>query len=219
MKTIKKISFLILAVPFLFVSCRKEEDKGNTGNLNGTSMVTVKMIDDDSNTEKNALAGRSFYDAVNVDIVQVSLHYSDSVGAAGWTDLETIAGIYDLTDLSNIAVVLVSGSALPAGEAGQMRLLLGENNSVMLDSVLFSLQTPSAQQTGLKINLDFTIRPGYLYEIYLAFDANASIVAQGNGNFLLKPVIRVDYILEIEPGGETNPVIGETAFFELHSLE
>jgi hypothetical protein len=52
------------------------------------------------------------------------------------------------------------------------------------------LETPSAQQSGLKLNIHQTITSGILYTITLDFDAAKSIVTTGNNKYILKPVIR-----------------------------
>jgi hypothetical protein len=72
----------------------------------------------------------------------------------------------------------------------ELRLILGPGNSVMKDSVLYDLDTPSAQQSGLKIKIDKSL--GLAFDsLTVDFDAEKSIVETGNGKFILKPVIRV----------------------------
>ncbi|MNJ81020.1 hypothetical protein D3C77_796330 [compost metagenome] len=61
----------------------------------------------------------------------------------------------------------------------------------MVDSTYYPLATPSAQQSGLKINLKSDFAPNQVYEVLLDFDAENSIVTQGNGSYSLKPVIKV----------------------------
>jgi hypothetical protein len=60
----------------------------------------------------------------------------------------------------------------------------------MIDSQMIKLTTPSAQQSGLKINIHQDINEGVLYKMLLDFDAARSIVETGNGKYMLKPVIR-----------------------------
>ena len=79
---------------------------------------------------------------------------------------------------------------MPSGELSQVRLILGSNNSVVVDGTPHPLATPSAMQSGLKLNVHSTLQPGVLYELLLDFDANQSIVVTGNGEYQLKPVIR-----------------------------
>lgn len=65
-----------------------------------------------------------------------------------------------------------------------------DDNSVMVDSVIHPLQTPSAQQSGLKIKIDKDLDLD-INTLTLDFDAEKSIVETGNGGYILKPVIKV----------------------------
>jgi hypothetical protein len=59
------------------------------------------------------------------------------------------------------------------------------------DGQIEVLRTPSAQQSGLKLQINETFEPGVAYTILLDFDASRSVVKAGNsGNYNLKPVIR-----------------------------
>jgi len=48
---------------------------------------------------------------------------------------------------------------IPSGMLSQIRLILGENNSVMVDSIVYDIKTPSAQESGLKLNVHQDITP------------------------------------------------------------
>lgn len=98
----------------------------------------------------------------------------------------------DLLDLRNGDFVYMGEPfALPAGDISQIRLVLEESgNAVVVDGVETPLKTPSAQQSGLKIKFHHTLEAGHIYKIWLDFDAARSVVARGNGQYNLKPVIR-----------------------------
>lgn len=149
--------------------CDKKEE--------GASRLTVKMIDAPGD-----------YQQVNVEVLQVKVNHE----TAGWIDLPTVAGVYDLLTLQNdVSVTLVDVGNLPAGKINQLRLVLGSNNTIMVDSLVYPLSTPSAQMSGLKINLNHQFFPNQLYQLVLDFEAGTSIVEQGNGEYSLKPVIKV----------------------------
>lgn len=196
----------------------KDKDTQEPTEIYGSSNLIVKMTD-----------APVLYDSVNVEVLQVAVHYCtpagdttltnvadsemtqpmadfkdgdddecDSTQFSGWIDLETAAGMYNLLDLqNNVTAVLVNSDTIPAGHITQMRLILGENNYLVVDSVSYDMTTPSAQQSGLKINLNATFEEGSTYEIILDFDAEQSIVVTGNGKYILKPVIKVVSITEI----------------------
>lgn len=180
LRTLTVIAFLTSL--FVWVGCEKEE---------GTSQLTVKMTD-----------APAEYDSVLVDIQSVEVHYEDGEGPdgeEGWVTLATNAGIYNLLDLQNaVTVVLSDGVVIPSGKISQIRFVLGSNNSVVLPGgASFQLATPSAQQSGLKVNVHHELEPDHVYEITLDFDASQSIVVQGTGDYSLKPVITVHEIVEI----------------------
>jgi hypothetical protein len=92
--------------------------------------------------------------------------------------------------LTNGTKVLIATGTLETANVEQIRLILGPNNSVVVDNVSYPLSTPSAEQSGLKLQVHQTLQNGILYNVLLDFDANQSIVLQGNGTYQLKPVIR-----------------------------
>lgn len=128
------------------------------------------------------------YDKVEVDVQKLELGVADG----NWTTLNLAkAGIYNLLDLNNGADVMLGQTTLPAGTVSQLRLILGTENYVTVDGVRYKLETPSAQQSGLKLNWNETLEADGAYEIWLDFDADKSVVKTGNGTYQLKPVIRI----------------------------
>lgn len=181
MKT--KINLTLLATLLLAATaCNKE-------NMNKGAM-TVKMTD-----------APGLYAQVNVDIHSVEVHYSDSSDSTSgsWVSLATNAGVYDLLQLqNNITAVLADSVELPVGKINQMRLILGTDNTVMLlDSSIVDLNLSSQMNTGLKFNLNTTIEPDKTVEVLIDFDAEKSIVVQGNGEIRLKPVIKVKSVNQL----------------------
>jgi hypothetical protein len=126
------------------------------------------------------------YQQVNIDVVAVHIILNDSL-----IELNTNRGIYNLLEFVNGRDTLLVDDELPSGFISQVRLVLGENNSIMVDSVLNNLKTPSAQQSGLKLNLHEEFFEGESYAYVIDFDASKSVVKTGNDKYILKPVIRV----------------------------
>lgn len=126
------------------------------------------------------------YDEVNIDLQAVEV-----IGSDGKTiTLNTTAGIYNLLELSNGISTQIAVSTLGDVKASQIRLLLGTNNTVKLNGISYPLATPSADQSGLKINVTQTLLENVDNEILIDFDANSSIVETGAGAYKLKPVLR-----------------------------
>ena len=143
------------------------------------------------------------YDAVNVTVRQVRVHQSANAGEndAGWTDITlNPARKINLLNLTNGTLTELGETPLAAGHYTQLRLVLDPNsgtaftNSVILSAdptKEFSLDTPSAVQSGIKLNSEFDVAAGQRADVLLDFDACKSIVTKGNGKYALKPVVKV----------------------------
>lgn len=95
----------------------------------------------------------------------------------------------------------------------EIRLHLADSGHMLVkdDGQICELRTPSGQQSGLKIKLPegFQMEASHSYELEVVFDLEHSIVHQGNGGCLLKPVLRaVLRVVEVQPPtdpGTTDP--------------
>ena len=168
----------------IFVSC-EEDDNADNPNNNGKATVRFNLTDAPAD-----------YDAVLIEILEVRVHVGDEDDPAddgpGWVVLDDIhPGIYDLLKLRNGIDTVLAEDEIPAGKLSQIRLILGDDNSVVVNGVPKELKTPSAQQSGLKLKVNYELEPGLYYEFWLDFDASRSVVEKGNGGYNLKPVIRV----------------------------
>src|SRR5690606_21670646 len=86
---------------------------------------------------------------------------------------------------------VLTSSAYRTGKINQIRLVLGENNSVVIDGDSLELTTPSAQQSGLKLLHNATLTAGITYAILLDFDAAKSVVKTGSERSIHRRVIKV----------------------------
>ena len=126
------------------------------------------------------------YSAVNIDLKAVEI-----TGSGGKTVMLNVdSGILNLLNYSNGLDTLIATATLDVATVEQIRLILGTNNTVVVDNVSYPLSTPSAEQSGLKLQVHQTLKAGVQNSILLDFDANKSIVSTGNGTYKLKPVIR-----------------------------
>ncbi|SDB60187.1 protein of unknown function [Flavobacteriaceae bacterium MAR_2010_188] len=186
MKILKSLSLTMMLVVGLSMTSCSDDDSGSK---DGTSSISVKLVDAPGD-----------YDEVLINVVDVMVKYSDDdtdmtdgSDDDGWISLEAInTGEVNLLDLTGgIDRLLVDDYELPSGNLEEIRLVLGDNNKVVIDGVVRPLMTPSAQQSGLKIKVDEMLEPNYSYTFILDFDVDKSIVMAGNsGNINLKPVIR-----------------------------
>lgn len=166
----------------------------------------------------------SCHEHVWVTVRGIGVHASGSAGMddAGWRDLALATPKrVDLRTLTNGVLEELGSMPLPAGRYSQLRLVLAENagsqdppaNAVQVAAggPVIALQTPSGQQSGLKLQVHFTVEANRLVDLVLDFDACRSVVQAGqSGRYLLKPVVRVSpkfvagiegYVATTAPGG------------------
>ena len=119
---------LLLTTLFFGVACQNDEDKGR---------IVIRLTDSPGD-----------YDKVNVDIQDIQVNDNN-----GWKSLPNVnKGIYNLLDLTDGRETVLT-SAEYSGKINQIRLILGEDNSVEIDGYSHPMETPSAQQSGLKLLL------------------------------------------------------------------
>lgn len=195
MKILSKILFFaILAIVF---ACNKNDNSSNN------PVFTVKLTD-----------APSGYDAVNVEIL-----YMEANLGAGWVQFQVEnPGIYNLQEFSNGNTLLLLGNT-PVAPClmTELRLILGTNNTVVVDGISYELKTPSGQTSGYKIKMDpQTMEPGGMYRLVIDFDVTVSVHQTGNGKYMLKPVVRG--YLETAVGGIAGTIIPPAGAYYVEAL-
>lgn len=190
----KNFSALLVALCLLgMAACNKDQE------TIGKATLQVRLTDAPGD-----------YEAVYIDLQGIEINPSEtSDETAGWVRLKnTQAGVYDLLKLTNGLDTLLASEVIPAGKIEQIRLILGNKNSVKVNGTTYTLKTPSSQQSGLKLKVNTTLQEGIIYTMLLDFDAAKSVVQTGSsGNYNLKPVIRT--IVEAKSGaikGSVTPI-------------
>lgn len=129
------------------------------------------------------------YEEVNIDLQGVII-YGKTKNESDSIELGTNAGIYNLLDFQNGLDTLIASAMLTVDTVKQVKLLLGENNSVKVDGEIFPLTIPGNAKNGLRIKLCIPLTDLTEYVLNIDFDAKKSVIETGNG-FKLKPVIKV----------------------------
>jgi hypothetical protein len=170
MKTVKNFFIAILAgLPILMtVSCNKDSAE--------TAYMKFHLTDAPED-----------YEAVYIDIRGIEIHTQ----AEGWVVLNSDLGVVNLLEYTNGNTTFLADGEVATGRISQIRLILGSENSIVADGQAYPLQTPSALQSGLKLNIHTTIEPNQTYEWTIDFDAAQSVVVSGTGSYILKPVLRL----------------------------
>lgn len=174
----KKFMFLLFIATAVLIGCDDDDDGGATGTL------SVRLTDAPGD-----------YEAVLVDLQGLRINASsDSTAENGWQDLTLdTMGQIDLLMFTDGNSILLTEEELPEGRINQMRMILGENNEIIVDGETHPLETPSAQQSGLKLKINADIEAGETFNMTLDFDAEKSVIEKGNGTYSLKPTITVIY--------------------------
>ncbi len=185
----KLIGLCVLGV-LIVIGCSKEEPGGT---IAGKATLSMALTDAPGD-----------YEQVNVDVQSIRVHISgaeldsteaDSLsdGDSGWLEMPITPQIYNLIELQDSSALLFDQLEVSEGRISQIRLVLGDSNTVKLegDSVLYDLKVPSGMQSGLKLNFQQTLVADSTYNILIDFDAEKSVNQQGNGQYQMKPVIKV----------------------------
>lgn len=162
------VIFSLLMMVFAIGSCKKDDSSTSY-------KYSVRLTD-----------APGPYSSVFVDIQGVEITGSNGKAVA----LNVNAGVYDLIKFSSGVDTLLATGSIDVAKVQQIRLILGPNNSVVVNNVSYPLSTPSAEQSGLKLQVHQELQAGVDYVVLLDFDANQSIVETGSGTYKLKPVIR-----------------------------
>lgn len=191
---------LALIISLGFSSCN-DDDKENE-----TARVQLKLVDAPGD-----------YEEVNIEIIDMQYNSSDDEN--GWQSFTPQSGYpiqVDLTELIAGNDLLLTDEIMPSGMLKQVRLVLSDNNTLLIEGepTAVPLDTPSAEQSGLKLKLDTELEAGFSYTFILDWDVQKSIVKAGNSDkYILKPVIRVN--AEVNSGSISGKVIGDLLDDEL----
>ncbi len=124
-----------------------------------------------------------------------------------WIVVDIEPQVYDILQLQNGAEALLAETEIQAGELEEIRVILGDNNKIVIDGDTLDLKVPSGSSSGLKIKVDAEIEAGEFYDVVIDFVASKSIVKKGNGKYILKPVIKVKLVHDEDPYGSISGLI------------
>ncbi len=165
------------------------------GEKSGPAQLVVTLVDSPAD-----------YKAVNIDLQKISLK-TTGTEEEGWIHLEDFKpDVYNLLNFTGGNELTLANKEVSPGNISQIRLILGQNNTLRRGDYTSKLLVPSGSSSGIKINVDYDISPGTTHYLKLDFDAARSVVRLGNtGQYILKPVIRL--IAESSTGGVSGKVI------------
>lgn len=195
---------LATTVLVVYTSCKKEVNSSRDI-PKGQQQVSIKLSDNPVN-----------FNAVFVDIQTVAVQVipdsclnrfhddNDHDGnddhdhdhpsrCSTWDTLNIHPGIYNLLNLANGTDTILASGLTVSGKITKIRLTLGSQNSVVIDSVSYPLtlwnNDPDVTISIRGEDVDM-ISPSNL-QFWLDFDAGRSIVRIANNHFVLRPFLRV----------------------------
>lgn len=217
MRKLRIVPLLLLALiaMLVFYSCQKETSQDMNQVPEGQQRVRIRLTDGPVNFDAvnvdiqrvevlvvpdSCRTGRGTDDDDDDDDGDGDCHHDHpgdrdhhSYRCYVWDTLDIRAGVYNLLDLSNGTDTLLASGLTIAGTIKQIRLTLGTNNSVVIDSISYPLQVWNALNR-VTINVrgeDIEeITPGDL-QLWLDFDAGRSIVKVSHNRFVLKSFLRI----------------------------
>ena len=197
-----------LVLVFLAACVISSCTKGSLGNAKLTLFLTDAPAD---------------FDEVNIEILRIEIRSTNDLGDDYWRVIRfNNPGVYNLLEFRNGIDTLLSSVDLPPGRISQVRLIVGSNNSIMVDSSLMPLplMLPSMQESGLKLNVHADLREGQEHKLWIDFDAARSIVETGNGTYLLKPVLRTFTLAETGSiKGNIQPQAADATVYAIAGLD
>jgi hypothetical protein len=165
-----KMRTAVLASLVFFGSCEKI-------NLDPVTELKVRLTDAPVNAQE-----------VNVHIKEVRVNYSKDTS---WTSLSTKAGVYNLLDYQNGKDTLIAKGGVKATNVIQeLRLILGEDNSLKINNETFPLQISNGFEKSLRVIVDKKMNRE-IETILIDFDAALSIIETSKGSYQLRPVLKV----------------------------
>ena len=171
-RTLCSLSSLIVLAMFSTVACG-DSPTAPSGNGN----LVVQLTDDHTD---------------NVEQVNIYFTSVTANSAGGPPETMTLVLSENPQDLLLLrdAVIPLATAVVEPGDYVSLRINLdADQSSVVEGGKTLPLQIPSGE---IKILGGFTVSDNATTTVTLDFDAEASLVRQGNGNWLLKPVIAME---------------------------
>tara|TARA_R110002126_G_scaffold90172_2_gene215270 strand:- start:8772 stop:9617 length:846 start_codon:yes stop_codon:yes gene_type:complete len=182
--TNKILGFIAILIGFGLTSCSNGE---------GTGTMRVSLTDAPADyAEVNIEIHQVLVKANNDDDENETENMDDEeLEDNGWKVVFNDTLTVNLLNYQNGAILDLGEVELDEGRYNQVRLVLGDENTVVLNSgETFQLDTPSGQTSGYKLLVKADIEADQVYDLVIDFDASRSIVVRGNGTYGLKPVLK-----------------------------
>ena len=138
---------------------------------------------------------QSNYEAVWINIQQVFIYVAnDALKQSGWIEVPmTRQGSYNLLNFQDGKDTLIARADIPPGIISQIRLILGNNNSLILNNgAVVPLQAGYSLSNGIQLNIQDILQAGVPFSLDMDFNTTGSITGpNAAGQYILQPAIFV----------------------------
>jgi hypothetical protein len=137
----------------------------------------------------NLKDGPAGLDEINIDLEGIEA-YVENGGKGEWHKLKTNKGIYNILLFQNVSALIATHNQIPEGNVRFVRLILGENNSVLENGKYKQLLTEHSlhEKFNVLIPSECMIEADQMANILLDIDAERSITRTPSGKYKLHPV-------------------------------
>jgi Domain of unknown function (DUF4382) len=169
---------LAMVATTVIYSCRKENEED--------PLLELTLIDAPTDFQE-----------VNIQVIGAEVKVKKALdGIEGWRPLTVQSGIINILSLTNGVEHLLSSTRLPVGDIGEIRLKLGQSNTVKVMNVIHVLNFDERNDSAsLKLEFKKKIVAGTTYRATLDFDADKSIKVdssnRANVKYHMKPKLRL----------------------------
>ena len=166
MKTLQlsKKLLIVLVLGTFITSCSKED-------INENSDFTSISV--------NLTSESAVYKQVYLDVKEVQIQIeADETNPNAWVSLGSdSAGVYDFSDLKeDEELVIVQDLVIPVAHIYRVKLVLGNDNSIVMNNVVYAIDTASNESVNI---VDRALKANMSYEFTIAFELDKSLAIQG----------------------------------------
>ncbi|WP_189702650.1 DUF4382 domain-containing protein [Subsaximicrobium wynnwilliamsii] len=173
-KTSLKFLFTAACILLMFTSCSKDE----LDNYGNETAITVKLKGAENNLQN-----------LMIDIKDVQLLIGADANTPGaWMSLDLLSsGVYNVTQLNNDnELILVDGMLIPSGEVQQIKLLLGNDNAIIVHNQSRPLGSDAEELASSNI-VAKRLASNKNYEFTLEFESDNSIIVTADDSINFVP--------------------------------
>jgi len=160
----------VCSAGLLLTTCESGEDLAGGASETGNTDVGMLRIETFDSPPPEGI------EHLYLEVKSLEAHHEGE----GWLTASTRNNRIDFLALLNGRTAVICDTSLPVGRYDQLRLLLGEENEIVVNGETFALDTPSATTSGIKIHVFFKLEPNDSTRVYLDFDASKSVKEQAN---------------------------------------